>query len=93
MEASTLTAILLAVPALALGGLAGAWFASRSAKRRLDEAQTLATAQAEAARAGLEEKIRGLEMQLAELRSQHAQALESARELGQADGEKAVRIG
>ena len=93
MEASTLTAILLAVPALALGGMAGAWFASRSAKRRLDEAQTLATAQAEAARAGLEEKIRGLEMQFAELRSQHAQALESARELGQADGEKAVRIG
>ena len=39
MEASTLTAILLAVPALALGGLAGAWFASRSAKRRLDEAR------------------------------------------------------
>ncbi|MEZ5563840.1 MAG: DNA recombination protein RmuC [Gammaproteobacteria bacterium] len=93
MEASTLTAMLLAVPALALGGLAGAWFASRSAKRRLDEVQTLATAQAEAARAGLEEKIRGLEAQLADLRSQHAQALETARELGQADGDKAVRIG
>ncbi len=93
MEASTLTAILLALPGFLLGGLAGAWFVSRSAKRRLDDAQALAVSQTEAARAGLEEKVRGLEAQLAELRSQQAQALETARELSQADGEKAVRIG
>lgn len=93
MEASTLTAILLALPAFVLGGLAGAWFVGRSAKRQLDDAQALAVSQTEAARAGLEEKVRGLEAQLAELRSQLAQALETARELSQADGEKAVRIG
>ena len=85
--------MLLALPAFLLGGLAGAWFVSRSAKRRLDHAQALAVSQTEAARAGPEEKIRGLEAQLAELRSQHVQALETARELGQADGDKAVRIG
>ena len=93
MDASTLTALLLALPALVLGGLAGAWLVSRSAKRRLDDAQALAASQAEAARAGPEEKARGLEAQLAELRSQQAHALETARELRQADGEKAVRIG
>lgn len=93
MEASTLTAMLLALPAFLLGGLAGAWFVSRSAKRRLDDAQALAASQTEAARAGLQEKVRGLEAQLAELRSQQVQALETARELSHADGEKAVRIG
>ncbi len=93
MEASTLTAILLALPALVLGGLAGAWLVSRSAKRRLDDVQALTASQIEAARAAPEEKVRGLEAQLAELRSQQAQALETARELAQADSEKAVRIG
>jgi DNA recombination protein RmuC len=93
MEASTLTAILLALPALVLGGLAGGWLVSRSAKRRLDDVQALAASQTEAARAGLEEKVRGLEAQLAGLRSQQIQALEAARELAQADSEKAVRIG
>lgn len=91
MEITALDIVLL-VSGLVLGGLAGAWFAGRSARRRLEEMQTLAAAQAEAARAGLEEKIRGLEAQLAELRGQHAQALAAARELTQADGEKAVRI-
>lgn len=92
MEASTLTVMLLALPALMLGGLAGAWFASRSAQRRLDDLQALTASQIEAARAAPEEKVRGLEAQLAELRSQQVQALETARELSQADGEKAVRI-
>ncbi|MDQ1303139.1 MAG: recombination protein RmuC, partial [Pseudomonadota bacterium] len=93
MEASLLTAILLALSALVLGGLAGAWFVSRSATRRLDDVQALAASQIDAARAAPEEKVRGLEAQLAELRSQQAQALETARELIQADNEKAVRIG
>jgi DNA recombination protein RmuC len=93
MEASTLTAILLALPALLLGGLAGAWFVSRAAQRRLDDAQALAASQIDAARAAPEEKVRSLETQLADLRSQQAQALETARELTQADNEKAVRIG
>ena len=91
MEASTLTAMLLALPALVLGGLAGAWFVSRSAQRRIDDAQALAASQIDAARAAPEEKVRGLEAQLAELRRQQAQALETARELTQADNEKAVR--
>jgi DNA recombination protein RmuC len=85
--------IVLLLSGLLLGGLAGAWFAGRSARRRLEEMQTLAAAQADAARAGLEERIRGLDAQLAGLRSQYEQALEAARELGQADGAKAVRIG
>lgn len=93
MDASTLTAMLLALPALVLGGLAGAWLVSGSAKRRLDAAQALAASQADAARAGPEEKVRGLEAQLAELRSQQAQALETASALRLTDSEKAVRIG
>ncbi|MCL4780615.1 MAG: DNA recombination protein RmuC, partial [Gammaproteobacteria bacterium] len=92
MEITALDIVLL-LSGLLLGGLAGAWFAGRAARRRLEEMQTLAAAQADAARAGLEERIRGLDAQLAGLRSQHEQALAAARELGQADGAKAVRIG
>lgn len=92
MDTVTLNTLLL-VPVFVAGGLLAAWFVNRSAKRRLEEVQALAAAQAVAARAGPEEKIRGLEAQLAELRSQHAQVLETARELGQADSGKAVRIG
>jgi DNA recombination protein RmuC len=91
MDTTTLNTLLL-VPAFVAGGLLAAWLVSRAAKRRLAEAQALAVLQAEAARAGPEEKIRGLEAQLAELRSLHAQAVDITRELGQADGEKAVRI-
>ena len=91
MDTVTFSALLL-VPALVVGGLAGAWLAGGAGRRRLADAQALAAAQADAARAGLEERIRGLDAQLAGLRSQHEQALEAARELGQADGEKAVRI-
>jgi DNA recombination protein RmuC len=91
MEVSALD-VALVLLALVLGGLAGAWLASRTARRRLAESQTLGVLQADAARAGLDEKIRGLEAQLGELRNQHLQALEAARELSQADGEKAVRI-
>ena len=91
MDTVTFSALLL-VPALVVGGLAGAWLAGGAGRRRLADAQALAAAQADAARAGLEERIRGLDAQLAGLRSQHEQALEAARELGQADGDKAVRI-
>lgn len=91
MDTVTSSALLL-LPALIVGGLAGAWLAGRAGRRRLADAQALATAQAEAARAGLEERIRGLDAQLTAMRGQHEQALAAARELGQADGEKAVRI-
>jgi DNA recombination protein RmuC len=91
MDTLTSSALLL-LPALIVGGLAGAWLAARAGRRRMADAQALAAAQADAARAGLEGRIRGLDAQLLELRGQHAQALDAARELGQADGEKAVRI-
>ncbi|MFZ1625363.1 MAG: DNA recombination protein RmuC [Gammaproteobacteria bacterium] len=92
MDATTLDT-LLPVLAFVAGALLAAWFVSRSTKRQLAEAQALAAAQAETARAGPEEKIRGLETQLAELRRQHEQTLEAFRELSQADGEKAVQVG
>jgi DNA recombination protein RmuC len=92
MDATTLDT-LLPVLAFVAGALLAAWFISRSTKRQLAEAQALAVVQAEAARAGPEERIRGLETQLAELRRQHEQTLEALRELSQADGEKAVRVG
>lgn len=92
MDTVTLSALLL-VSALIVGGVAGAWLAGRAAKRRLAESQALAALQAEAAQAGPAEKIRGLEVQLAELRSQYLQVQEAARELVRVDGEKAVRIG
>lgn len=91
MDTVTFSALLL-VPALVVGGLAGAWLAGGAGRRRLADAQAIAVAQADAARAGLEERIRGLEAQLTAMRGQHEQALAAARELGQADGEKAVRI-